>query len=328
MKRLFLLMMCVALLNACCCGPCGKLVVAPPPISMEEQVRRLTEWQHALPRVRADLQLAGAHLEYPDEKGAMQSRNSEGYLLLQQHFDAAAGSAESRGDVYLVGKVLQTTKVFEAGRNAEAWWFAIFVDQNTARTGDASRPVNVAALSDPKSSGILRADLVFDMLGLSELSAPAANAPAMPVSAQVNSAEPQPLLLMLANDADASNHLYLAQDKVDLRRMGNPSGPRFGTIAREIIVDRVSGHVTEVHIYNSEGVLVVRSELSEYKPVEFEEGVERPAVVPQFPHRVRVSYPAQKTIITLHFEKVTVPDHFGMLAFAKANFDSIYLFLV
>jgi hypothetical protein len=317
MKRLFFLLPCLAFLGGCCA--CQKPVKEPPAaITLDEQVRRLSEWRQALPRVRADLGPLGAHLEYPDEKGAMQSHNSEGYLLLQQHFDAAPGSAESRGDVYLAGKVLDTTKVFEAGRNATAWWFAIFLDQNTVRTGDASVSVNLASLSDPESAGIFRADLVFDMLGLSELP-PAHNLVRQNGAVKYLRDGPglEKAMLMRVDDFTGTNELLIEEFTA--------GGVLY--LSREILVDRFSGNVSEVRIYNPAGVLVVRSELGEYAPVTYAEGVTRPAAasVPQFPRRVRVTYPAQKTIITLHFNAVTVPEAFRPAAFSTPRFDNLHV---
>ncbi len=246
----------------------------------------------------------------------MQSQNSEGYLLLQQHFDAPPGSPESRGDVYLAGKVFDTTKVFEAGRNATAWWFAIFLDQNTVRTGDASQPVNLASLSDPQSAGIFRADLVLDMLGLSALP-PAHNL--VRQSGAIKYLRDLPgmdkALLLRVDDPTATNHLLIEEF--------TPGGVLF--LSREIIIDRFTGNVSEVRLYNPAGLLVVRSQLDSYAPVQFEDAAAKAATLPQFPRKVRLSYPAQKTTITLNFNKVTSPASFRPAAFSTPRFDNLHV---
>lgn len=317
MKNGFFGVLAVSFLLAGCCGTNRKPPkVVPPAIAIDEQVRRITEWQKSLPRIRADLVTAGARLEFPDENGKAKVQNAEGYLLLQQHPEAQAGSPQSRGDVYLAGKVFETTKVFEAGRNATDWWFAIFLDQNAVRTGDASQPVNLAALSSPNSSGIFRADLVFDLLGLSALP-PAHNLELMSGAAAPDQIRlrngREKILLMRVDDFAGINQLLVEEFTAN--------GVLY--ISREIIVDRASGRVSEVRIYNPAGVMVVRSKLEQYKPVALAEGVPRTEPVPQFPRVVTLSYPAQKTTIRLEFGNVTLPAEFRPAAFSTPRFDNL-----
>jgi hypothetical protein len=321
MKNGFFSLLAAIFLLTGCCGPADRqpAKVVPPPISVDEQVRRIAEWQKSLPRIRADLVTAGARLEFPDENGNAKVQNAEGYLLLQQHPEAQAGSPQSRGDVYLAGKVFETTKVFEAGRNATDWWFAIFLDQNAVRTGDASQPVNLAALSSPNSSGIFRADLVFDLLGLSALP-PAHNLEQMSGAAAPDQIRlrngREKILLMRVDDFAGINQLLVEE-------FAPAEGRGTLYISREIIVDRASGRVSEVRIYNPAGVMVVRSKLEQYKPVTFGEGAARTEIVPQFPRVVTLWYPAQKTTIRLEFGNVTLPAEFRPAAFSTPRFDNL-----
>jgi hypothetical protein len=186
--------------------------------------------------------------------------------------------------VLLLGKAFNQN-AFEAGRNETNWWFAIRGDTNTAWVGDATVPVDYAALGQKGGAAILRADLVPDLLGLSKLPEYGAGA------GQNRTAG----TMMIVDDANGTNDVYVGQ-------MGD--GRPY--LAREIVVDRYNGHVTEVRLYDPEGVVVVRSRLSEYKPVTYEEGALKAAVVPEFPRKVEVEFPARHLKVSMEFGEVAV----------------------
>ncbi len=162
--------------SACCQSP-RQQPAPPPPISIDDQVRLLALWSHALPLVDAKTSFNGVHLVYRDERGAQHSENADGHLVIRQHFEAAAAlpasapatepaPARPGADVYLVGQVYGQT-AFDAGRNAQNWWFSIFLDTKTAWVGNAAAPQDLSSLGQKQSHAILRADLVPELLGLS-----------------------------------------------------------------------------------------------------------------------------------------------------------------
>ncbi len=288
------------MLPGCC--PCVKpRENLPAPISVDEQARRLTEWSRQLPRIHASTVIAGVRLDYRDDKGQDRSVNAEGLLQIRQHWEAAANVP---ADVLLLGTSFDQP-AFEAGRNAQDWWFAIKLDTKKAWLGDATRPVNFATLGGAGSASILRADLVPDLLGLAELPATAPSPRG-------------PILMMLVNDDRGTNDLYYGQMSPD----GKP------VLAREIIVDRYSGHVAEVRLYDPAGVVAVRSQLSAYAPVTYADGVAKPAVAPEFPRKVVVSYPGQHLTVALEFDEVMVWGEFKPAVFVTPDFAKLGLRVV
>jgi hypothetical protein len=103
--------------------------------------------------------------------------------------------------------------------------------------------------------------------------------------------------------------------------VGGTGGGYF--ISRQIIVDRRTGHVIEVRLYNTEGVVAVRSQLSNYAPVTYADGVDKPATggVPQFPRKVVVSYPGQFLTVSLEFAEVKVVGDFKSAVFTTPDFE-------
>jgi hypothetical protein len=287
-------------LAGCNVCPCQNNLTPPPPITPEEQIRRLADWSARLPGIKAKTVLAGVRLDYQDDKGNEHSVNAEGILQIRQHLENAGLKAPA--DVLLLGKSFDQP-AFEAGRSATNWWFAIRLDNKKAWVGDATKPLDYASLGTKGTAGILRADLVPDLLGLSRL--PQYSAPnGAPGRGDAG------FTTMLVNDATATNDLIV----------GQISGSARPFISREIIVDRISGHVAEVRLYDPSGLMVVRSRLSDFKPVSYEEGAVHSAVVPEFPRKVEVSYPAQHLTVALEFGDVKVVTEFSDAVFRMPDF--------
>jgi hypothetical protein len=295
-----MVMTALAALTGCC--PCvrdrGPL---PAAITLEEQARRLGEWSGRLPRIKASTVMGGVQMDYRDDAGRDHSLNAEGLLQIRQHPETATSTAPLAADVLLLGRSFDQP-AFEAGRNATNWWFAVKVDQKQAWVGSSTRPIDFGALGRKDSANILRADLVPDLLALSPLA-----------SSEVS---PQgPILMMLVNDDTGNNELYYGQ----MSSNGKP------VLARQIIVDRRSGEVREVRMFDSDGVVAVRSELSDYERVTYAEGVARPAQVPAFPRRVVVKYPGRYLTVTLVFDDVQIPPEFKPVVFTMPNFAAMGL---
>jgi len=277
-------------LTACCQTPTpARIMNLPPPITLAEQRRHLAEWQAQLPRVKATTVTAGVKFEYRDDQGHDQSQNAEGSLMLR--------SQDDRTDVLLRGKAFDQP-VFEAGRNNSTWWFIVRLDTKTAWIGNPQQPLTWEAGAPGGSASILRADIVPDLLGLTGLNYTSARTP--PRTA-----------VMKVDDEKGTNNVLILEP--------SPSGPVH--LAREIIIDRFTGNVIAVQLYNNDGVVMVRSELSDYKPVSVADNLVGARELPSFPRRVVVTYPAQHLTISLQFEDVTVPANISDGVFSTPPFE-------
>ena len=299
-----------------CCPIANPRREPPPPITLEEQASRLNDWSHQMPLLKATTVLAGVRFDYRDDQGQAKSENAEGTLLIQQHFSTAPGIL-SQQDVLLRGRAFDQP-VFEAGRNDQKWWFIIRLDTKKAWVGDATKPFESANLSVTKtdSASILRADLVPQLIGLSPL------VPQDVSDVRGNITDRH--VLMLVDDDHATNHLLIErispelvpESAIESHALNRPRTvmPRTAFIEREIIVDRFTGQVTEVRLYDPTGKVVVRSLLEDYKPVAFAADAPKPigaggwgssfpgGGIPQFPHKVTVTYPGQHMTIALQFD--------------------------
>ena len=150
-------------LGACCPKP--PLLNRSPiaPITLEEQVSRLDARTKALPRLKAKTVTRGVELTYKDKNKQVQTQNVEGTLLMRQEENGNAS-------VMLLGTAFDQ-QMFQAGRNATDWWF--ICEWIRRRPGRAMRkPIDYESMSSPGGgigTGILRADLVQDLMGLRQL---------------------------------------------------------------------------------------------------------------------------------------------------------------
>lgn len=289
----------LAVLTGCC--PIVKPRGEPPaPITLEEQTRRLEAWSRQLPLLRATTVLAGVRFDYRDDKGQAHSQDAEGTLWIQQHFSTTPAT-EGTQDVMLLGQKFNHP-VFEAGRNDKFWWFIIRMDTKKAWVGDSTKPLDPATLGTgaKDSASILRADLVPQLLAISPLP-----------STTPGYTEPMPSARMAMLVDEFTNNLIIT----DTGR---------GYVARQIFIDRFTGHVAEVRLYDPAGILVVRSQLSDYQPVTYAPDAPKPAGAgggtPQFPRKITVSYPAQQMTIALQLDTVTVPAKAPPAAFRTPDF--------
>jgi len=234
------------------------------------------------------------------------------FSIMQQDFLPPDDTGQIRGSVQTQTGTSFDQPAFEAGRNAKDWWFAIKLDTKKAWLGDASRPTDFGDLGRQGSATILRADLVPDLLGLSGL----------PSSAVLSATSPAPWseAFMLVDDADGMNHLYVTQNWMSQLIGAGGGQMRSAYIAREILVDRRTGCISEVRLYNASGILAVRSQLSDYKPVVYAAGVAPASPAPRFPHKVVVSYPTQFLTVSLEFDQVQIRANFATVVFATPDF--------
>ncbi len=161
----------VVFLTGCCQKKILDITHLPPPITLEEQVARLDARTHALTHIYAKTVPLGVTLQYRDKKHEDHTEHVEGTLLLQP--EPVSGGTGPQ--VLLSGRAFDRT-VFQAGRNDQNWWFSLYIDPKTAFVGDSQRPIDWEALGNHNkkgeglNTGVLRADLVPDLLGVRTLS--------------------------------------------------------------------------------------------------------------------------------------------------------------
>jgi hypothetical protein len=292
----------VSMVGGCC--NCSTTILRridpaklPPPISFNEQVARLEERMLKIPRLRGEAGINGVTIRWVDEKGTHEE-HADGRLLLRQRFGEDARGGHDPADVRLVGMAFDQ-RVFEAGRNSNEWWFMMLkplLPESTAWVGDARRPLEFRGGSRGGGGtggvGILRADVVPILLGVS----PWAIRPA-----------PEEAVTMKVDDLDGVNNLMAFGPRNDL---GNGLGGRT-TLRREVIIDRMSGQIIEVRLYDTAGVLVMRSLLGDYREAvvqSADDNAPNPAEKPPLvPYRVTLEYPSRQMVIGLVFDRVVVP---------------------
>src|SRR6187551_252938 len=81
-----------AALGGCCPTPSLRPIIAPPPISLDEQISRLAQWSRSLPRIQAKAGDGGVTIKSRDAEGHNHSVSAGGTLLIRQP-----------GDILLVG---------------------------------------------------------------------------------------------------------------------------------------------------------------------------------------------------------------------------------
>lgn len=272
----------------------------PPPISLGEQVDRLEQNMRRIPRLRGEAAINGVTISFVDDKGNRRQEHADGRLLLRQRFGEEARGGHDPADVRLVGMAFDQ-RVFEAGRNSNEWWFMMLkplVPESAAWVGDARRPVEFRVGPEGQRGGgpgILRADVVPVLLGVS----PWAVRPA-----------PEEAVAMKVDDFEGVNNLMVFGPRNDL---GGGLGART-TLRREVMVDRFTGQILEVRLYDQGGVLVMRSILRDYREavVQAEEenagnAANGQAKGPLVPYQVTLEYPARQMVIGLVFDRVVVP---------------------
>jgi hypothetical protein len=107
---------------------------------------------------------------------------------------------------------------------------------------------------------------------------------------------------MLVNDGNASNEIYVSQLF--------PDGAWH--IERVLVVNRITGHVVMVSLYNPDGTLLARAGLSKFAPIPYSQDQQTPAGLGQqtFPMRIEIAYPdrdIQRTArVVLDFADLTI----------------------
>jgi hypothetical protein len=257
----------VATLSACC--PIMKTQTPgplPPPVSMSDQVQMLNDHARALPRLQAK---GSVVLRYIDDEGKPHQDSADGFLLLRQRYEVEGASDPA--DAYLRG-TFAGQEIFSAAKNQQKWWF-IRKDIKTGWVGDVE---GTPDFSGTHSGGVMRADLMLQVLAITEIQPHPGEVAAMKVHDSTRSNELEILCLRSSNTA---------------------------WVMREIIVDRDTGDVRQVTLGDPAGRLAVRADLKNYQPVTYKEGAEVPApggaILPKFPRDITIDYPSQK--LNIHF---------------------------
>jgi hypothetical protein len=304
LKPLLPLTLAAALAGCCNQNPGGvDLRTLPPPISLQEQVARLDARSAALPRIKAIAALRGVELRWI-EKGQQKVENFEGTLLLRQSTEGSgAGGGGSGAEIQLSGRAFDQ-EVLLAGKNATDWWCIVRLDVKKAWTGDARAPIHWTHLATPHAgdpnAALLRVDPIPDLLGLTQLA----------------NAGRDHALVFRVDDFNGTNDVLV--EDLSAAALGSAEDGN-AWIRREIVVDRRTGDISEVRLYDPEGIMAVRSQLSDYRPVTVADAPPSESA-PRMPFRIRIDYPAQQTTVTLQFEKITVPARINDAAFETPDF--------
>ncbi len=245
-----------------------------------------------MPRLRAVTVDRGVELHYTDDKGNQHTDNFEGILQLRQ--PATGEPAEVR----IVGRAFAQT-VLDTGRNQTDWWVTFGKDARSTHVGDSRKAIDWSSLQSTSAS-ILRPDLVQDLLGLTILSS----------ARSMTTIDRNPLapatIFMRVDDETGVNDLLFGQPQHFPRTIvgGQP-------LTREILVDRRSGDIREVRLYDPRGVVAVRSVLDDYRATAYSgtnNDARPPAPAsPRFPFHVQIDFPSQQLRISLKFDSVTIP---------------------
>src|ERR1035437_653876 len=155
------LLVLVTLMAAGCQCPKADTRPVPEPISLSEQVQRLNERAQTLPRLRASGTFV---LRYLDDDGNPKQDTIEGFMLVRQRYGPEA--ANDPADAYVRGSVLGDTR-FYAAKNQEKWWF-VQKNSDNAQPGWIGDVEGAPDFSGSHSGGIMRADLVMQILAITE----------------------------------------------------------------------------------------------------------------------------------------------------------------
>ena len=195
--------------------------------------------------------------------------------------------------------------VLDAGRNSSAWWVTLNEKEKTSYVGDSRKPINWSRLQSA-SGNIPRPDLVQDLLGLSYLGSPDTQ----------NALPPRQYMTMSVDDSPGINELIL--ESPDVWALKNSQL----TLTRKILVDRRSGDIQGVSLFDPHGIIVVRSVLEDYRSISYtgENNDAKQATPPRFPFQVRIDYPTQHLTVSLKFETVAIPAKIPEAAFETPEF--------
>jgi len=244
----------------------------PPPITMQQQLDDLNRRATELPRLIAHTHNDGIEIWYTQD-GKQKHKSADGYLELRQ--DYATHSAQ----VYVKAEVLSQV-AFEAGKNDKEWWYVSRGGNGEKPSGAFGNATGQPQLSE-KSGAILRPDLIPPILAITEI-------------------EPtdQHTIVMRVDDLRGVNDLLLMR----------PTADGAAHISREILVDRRSGEVREVGLFNPEGLLIVHATLDNYAPATYT-GNAAPldGQIPSMPHRIHIDYIAQHATVELRIADWQVP---------------------
>ncbi len=236
----------------------------------------------------ATLRLVGSlKLDYTDRLGNRHEFQTHFVMMVDQQ-----ARQEGTGPVsLLLSGTYLGENVFEMGINNRMYWL-VNRRNKIAYVGHPGR-------SDPHARAIpIDPRQVLQMLAVGELRQTAAQS-----------------VVMTGFPRDRYNRLFVVE------RL--PNGSRF--VQRELVVDRLTGNVAQVAMFNADGISEARSSLSDYRPLEPRDGTQ-PVMVPM---HIDLVYPAGKAELHLVVSKATlqlkVPAKY---AFASPDFSGLRIVAV
>jgi hypothetical protein len=270
------------------CPPAAKILTPPPALTLDEQLHAAEARARAVPMLAAR---GTAHITWTDDKGHHDER-TDAALRIGQRYDADA-LKNGGGDVYLVG-TFAGQEQFQAGRNPDKFWFLVRLDVKTAWVGNSAAPATPSTAANLRAP--LRADLLIDLLGIAQLAI-----------------DPRQTVFQRYNDSPTAPEVDL------LVLMPGPTGKRY--LQRAITLDRMTGRVSHVTIYDLDGLPLVSSQLSDYRDAPYRDGDKYRAEVPiKLPYKVSIRYARQSTLVELAFDEMSIPSKLPPTVFTTPDF--------
>lgn len=285
--------------GCCSCAKPEKLVAAPPPISAEEQLARINGRAQQIPRLILDAKnISGGniHVAYRDKKGGEHNEDVEGRLILRQSVQNAPGMAAPQtvatADIFVsLRKVGQ--ELFRAGTGDGKWWWLEFGDAKEAYWGETR--------SAESPAGVIRPDFLIPMLGVTPVVPGPDHALAMRVEDQPPEKHPPENTLMIFRS--------------------RPAGGGIAQLEQEITINRVTGNITRVRLFDDVGRPVITSELSNYSPTRLAD--DKPG--PEIPRLIIVRLPQQQALVELHISDAQIPESVNDSLFTLPDFQAMGL---
>lgn len=230
------------------------------------------------------------------------SENAEGTLWVQRVAITREANAPLKTFAALFVTKLGQPAV-EMGVNREHHWLAFRGDVDEAYIGDVRGNDRVP----------LRADLLVSMLGMTPVGEPD--------SSLIFNGQPAPhAVTMTSNDVPGTNTLY---EWAIASEASKQAGQVIRFVERVIVVDRRTGEIREIRLYQPTGALIARSQLSKYQDVLQQRADDDPiASGARLPTKIVISYPSREATLELSLKGLVMPlrikpDTFRMPDFAK-----------
>ncbi len=257
----------------------------PPAITLDEQLKQLNDRASALENLKGHGKVT---VSYFDAQGKKHTHDADGTLQLRQHLEDVVNPA----DMLLLGRVVGQD-AFEAGMNRTNYWMAVRVDPKQAMVGSVANMGNVPVGAMP-----LRADRVVELVAITPLHDSAAQH-----------------ISMVVNDQNGTNEIHVTKMLFD----------GLSYVERAMVVDRRTGNIDQVRLYNPDGTMLAKADMSKYRTIEYKPNEDVPTGPgPQsFPMRIAIEYPQRNNAarVLLEFGDMAMVPSIPDKRFALPDFE-------